>query len=371
MGKKIIHITESQFKNLTSLLINEQETTANPTAVTIAYKFKASYPVSSSDPSQFVKQFAAGVLAEINKTAEGKQMLQSGQMTLYSGIITAGASNTWNNKVTAYDKENNYTTDSPGQQNYDDNYKLNVQLALKRAQDFRTYLFNILKVNKISDNPQALVTTKTMVVNTGGVKDEAKDAAKYPNPGQFIQVRLTFRYKKDIPSEIPPPTKQESFELTQIKKDFVLTGSYYCNGKNSENNVGMTDTYVTQCSQLKGFKEWQDLKEKTGKNTPELDKLSAPFANKISAFEIKWGKNVKDVQYTRPIIRWTYTWSPQGKIVKVTRYLYDKQHYKTKDEAPQQNVAVNDKEMLYFMGINYGDPTNGGPFYQKYIKPYL
>lgn len=369
MGKKIIHITESQFKNLTSLLINEQESTVNPPTVTIAYKFKASYPVNSSDPSQFVKQFATGVLAEINKTPEGKQMLQSGQMTLYSGVITAGASNTWNNKATAYDKENNYTTDGPAQQNYDANYKLNVQLALKRAQDFRTYLFNILKVNKISDNPQAQVATKTMVVNTGGVKDESKDATKYPNPGQFIQVRLNFRYKRDIPtSDIPPETKKT---IEEIKKGFVLTGSYYCNGKNSEGHASMADTYQTQCAQLNGFNNFWAMKENDKVNTPEYNQLSTRFEKNISAFEIKWSANVKDMQYTRPIIRWTFTWSPQGKIVKITRYLYDKEHYKTKDLAPQQNIQSNDKEMLYFMGINYDDPNGGGPFYQKYVKPYL
>ena len=84
MGKKIIQLTESQFKSLTSMLISEAPTT--PVSVTIAYKFKSSYPVNSTDPAAFLQQFADGVLKEINKTPEGQQMLKSGQMTFLKSL---------------------------------------------------------------------------------------------------------------------------------------------------------------------------------------------------------------------------------------------------------------------------------------------
>ena len=104
MGKKIIQLTESQFRGLTSMLISEAPTT--PISVTVAYKFKSSYPVNSTDPAAFLQQFVDGILKEINKTPEGQQMLKSGQMTLVYGKITAGASNTWGGKATSYDFEN-------------------------------------------------------------------------------------------------------------------------------------------------------------------------------------------------------------------------------------------------------------------------
>jgi hypothetical protein len=370
MGKKIIQLTESQFKNLTMSLMNEAPT--KPVQVTVKYKFKSSYPVNSTDPKSFLKQFSDGILAEINKTPEGQQMLKSGQMTLSFGKITAGASNTWGGKATAYDKENNYVTDGPTGQDYGSQlYKSNVDLAYRRAVDFRKYLFNILKTSKISDSTSANVTYNTMVVNTGGVKDEAvTDKSKYPNPGQYIEVNLRFMYSKDIiPSTETVPTESDSsLSLTEIKPGFVITGSYFCDGRNSELSPGMDDTYVSQCSQLPEFKNFQEVK----RNNRTIDKtVQARLHNRISAFEIKWNANTSGIKYTRPVLRWTFTWSPQGKIVRVERYLYNKEYYKTKDMAPRQNVMANDPELLYFMGINQNEPQTGGPYYERFVKRYL
>jgi hypothetical protein len=369
MGKKIIQLTESQFKNLTMSLISEAPT--QPTQVTVKYKFKSLYPVNSTDPKAFLKQFSDGILAEINKTPEGQQMLKSGQMTLLWGKITAGASNTWGGKATPYDKENNYVTNGPTGQDFGSQlYKLNVDLAYRRAVDFRKYLFATLKTNKISDNPQATITYNTMVVNTGGVKDESvTDKSKYPNPGQYIEVNLRFAYSKDIPSsDIVTTESSSSLTLTQIKPGFFITGSYFCDGRNSELSPGMDDTYKTQCSELPGFQKYYQTKG----NKQTIDTaLQAKLHRNISAFEIKWNANTSGIKYTRPVLRWTFTWSPQGKIVRVERYLYNKEYYKTKDLAQHQNVMPNDPELLYFMGINQNQPQTGGPYYEKYIKPYL
>jgi len=369
MGKKIIQLTESQFRGLTSMLISEAPTT--PISVTVAYKFKSSYPVNSTDPAAFLQQFVDGILKEINKTPEGQQMLKSGQMTLVYGKITAGASNTWGGKATSYDFENDYRTKGPAGQDFGNpSYESNVALANKRASDFRRYLFSALKAKQIADNPQANVGLNTMVVNTGGVKDESVvDKTKYPNPGQFIEVRLTFRYKKDIvPTDTPESGSDQTYTMTEIKPGFVITGSYFCDGRNSELGYGMEDTYVSQCSQLPEFKKFQDNKRNNG----TVDKaVQASLHRRLSAFEIKWNANTSGIKYTRPVLRWTFTWSPQGKIVGVERYLYNKQHYATKDMAEHRNITTNDKEMLYFMGINDNQPETGGTYYQKLVKPFL
>jgi len=215
-------------------------------------------------------------------------------------------------------------------------------------------LFNFLKQNNISDSDSAKVTFKTIVLNTGGVKDEARDTSKYPNPGQFMTVSLVFRYKKDIGQTVITTTEQiETY--TQIKPNMVLTGSYYCNGKNSEGTVAgnaeMKDAMAESCKGVGGVK-------------PENGKYSM-------AFEIKWNTNVLKDPYTAPILRWVFNYDGNGKINKVTRYVYNKKYIFLRNDVPQKTISVTDKEMKYYMGIRSNEPETGGPFYAKFIQPYI
>jgi hypothetical protein len=353
--RKII-ITESQLKSLISnngsSLLGEEEVT-DIKVVSVSFSFRAAYPVNSSDPTPFLADFTKTLIEKINAHKNGPEMLKSGEMTLNSGTFTAGASNTWLGKITPYDRENNYKVAT--EQNLEDPlYKKNVELATKRAQTFRPALFNFLKQNNISDSDSAKVTFKTIVLNTGGVKDEVRDTSKYPNPGQFMTVSLVFRYKKDIGRTVITTTEQIS-TYTQIKPNMVLTGSYYCNGKNSEGTVAgnaeMKDAMAESCKGVGGVK-------------PENGKYSM-------AFEIKWDTNVLKDPYTAPILRWIFNYDGNGKINKVTRYVYNKNYIFLRNDVPQKTVSVTDKEMKYYMGIRSNEPETGGPFYAKFIQPYI
>jgi hypothetical protein len=352
--KKLI-ITESQLRYITDKLLSEA---GQIPEVKVVYRFKAAYEVGQSDPASFVTDFAKGLIGKINEAPNGKEMLSSGTMTLYSGTFTAGASNVWLGKPTAFDTSNNYLPKAPV--NPDELYQKNVNLSLKRGQQFRTILFNTLKGQRINDSEAAKVTFKSMVLDTGGVKDEQRDASKYPNPGQFIQVNLVFRYAKDIQtpgvttSEVITNTK-EITKLTDIKKYMILTGSYYCNGKNSEGTPSgqpeMVKAMNENCAGVGGVK-------------PENSKYSM-------AFEIKWNTNVMKDPYTVPILRWMFHFNQQGKIDKITRYVYNKEYIFLRQHVPQSTVSLDDKEMKYYMGIKAGQPDTGGPFYEKFIKPYI
>jgi hypothetical protein len=361
--KKII-ITESQLKSVVDSLFSEVETSilneaTTPIEVKVSFNFKSAYPVNSSDPTPFLADFTKTLLDKINATPNGPAMLKSGEMTLSNGTFTAGASNTWLGKVTPYDKENNYLAPPKGQNYEDPLYKKNVDLAMARAQAFRPALFNFLKQNKISDSDVAKVAFKTMVLNTGGVKDESRDTAKYPNPGQFMLVSLVFKYKKDMTTKTTTGTTitstKEIKTYTDIKKHMVLTGSYYCNGKNS---VG------TPSGQPEMIKAMKENCEGVGGVKPENSKYSM-------AFEIKWDTNVLKDPYTVPILRWMFHFNAQGKIDKIIRYVYNKEYIFLRDHVPQTTVPLNDKEMKFYMGIKAGQPETGGPFYEKFIQPYI
>lgn len=351
--KKII-ITESQLKTLVrknEILLNEQKTTTKTTSeVKISFNFKASYAVNSSDPTPFLADFTKTLLEKINSVPEGPLMLKSGEMTLFSGTFTAGASNTWLGKVTPYDKENNYAVASKEQNFEDPLYKKNVELALKRAQAFRPALFNFLKQNKISDSDTAKVAFKTIVLNTGGVKDESRDKTKYPNPGQFMTVTLVFKYKRDmITATETIITSDQIKTYTDVKPNMILTGSYYTNGKNSLGMQAVNDMFVKQREKLP--KEMWDAKHMT-------------------AYEIKWNTNVVKDPWTTPILRWVFYWNENNKIERAVRFVYNKKFIPNMNDVPQKEVELNDPEMLYYFGIRENRP-DGGTNYAKFIQPFI
>lgn len=350
--KKFI-ITESQLKSLIrkngASLLSEATT---PIEVKVSFNFKAAYPVNSSDPTPFLADFTKTLLEKINSTPNGPAMLKSGEMTLSNGTFTAGASNTWLGKPTPYDKENNYAVAPKGQNLEDPLYKKNVELALKRAQAFRPALFNFLKQNKISDSDAAKVAFKTIVLNTGGVKDESRDVSKYANPGQFMSVTLVFKYKKDM-TTVTTTGKTSTSTIktyTDVKPNMILTGSYYANGKNSLDMMADPDLFVEQRKKLP--KEMWDKKHMT-------------------AYEIKWNTNVMDDPWTRPIIRWVFYWNENNKIEKVIRFTYDKKFIANMKDVPQREVSINDPEMIYYFGIRENRPEDGGTNYAKFIKPFM
>ena len=340
--KKLI-ITENQLKYIAESLLSEA---TNVVEVSVTQNFKTSYPVNSADPKPFIGEFVQAFMNKVNAQPNGPQMLKSGEMMLYSLRVETGASNTWNGQTTPYDYENDYRTKSKSVDVRNPLYQNNVNLAEKRSKSFKPYLMNELKKYNILDNGNALLQTTTKVINTGGVKDEQRDTTKYKNPGQYLYVVATFRYKKDI--TIEPETK-DGGDYTTVTKNMVLTGSYYCNGRSSENREAINkNVWEKQCAQLPN------------------DKMDNKH---MSTFEIKWDQDVVKDARVRPLLRWWFTWGSNGKIRKVERVSGTQDKYVDGKAVPTEwtitPIDGNNPELIHYMNIN-GIDTHG-----KYIKPYL
>jgi hypothetical protein len=316
-------------------------------SVIIPYSQIATYNPGSSDPSSFIKEFVENLIKKIDSTPEGKKMRESGQMVLLTGTFTGSASNSWGEVKTGYDIENDMKTKTkPSETEY---YTKNLNLALNRAIIFEQNLWTLLEKYKIKkiENVSVIKTT-SVVVNTGGVNDNVRDVAKFPNPGQKITVNLEFEYESKIVKKtdtILPETPED------ILPNMILTGSYFCNGKNSQGKPSNTDTYVEQCKELP-----QNLKD--GKH--------------ISSWEIKWNTNVIKNAYTVPVYRWNFYWDKNGKITKIVgqQYNNDTKYPINKEFPPSNDVPKNDSKMIRLMGLNQND-KDGGTLYKNFIKPFI
>ena len=340
------------------LLINEQEklrilnlygTSKNiiKEEVVIPFSQQSVYDSGSSDPAKFINDFVTNLIKKIDADPTAKTMRLSGQMVLNRGTFAAGASNSWGKSATGFDRTNDMKPAKPSETVL---YQKNYDLALERANKFEEALWPILdkyKIKKSTDLSE--VKTLAYVVDTGGKSDSARDTTKYPNPGQKINVNLVFEYSQKL-EENKDATKITS--LNQFRKNFVLTGSYYCNGKNGLGVSANVDTYSNQCAKLPA-----NLKD----------------GNHISAWEIKWNPNVMKNPYTVPLYRWNFYWGADGKIKSIVGQQFNNEakYPVNKLFPPSQNVSKDDKTLLYMMGLNDNQTTTGGALYTKLIKPYI
>jgi hypothetical protein len=188
----------------------------------------------------------------------------------------------------------------------------------------------------------------SFVMDTGGVVDSKRDLTKYPVPGQMAM----FVAKVDI----QPLTSITTYN--EIGPNNIMTGSYYCNGKNSLGIVAEEDTYVEQCKNQGG------LPIKDGKF--------------MSGFEIKWAADVVGNPKVIPIMRWNIFWKESinrvnGKETKsyspfkVTRVMY-KNEWSSMAKIPEGTTTINDPSLKYFMGLKENDP-NGGTAWKKFLAP--
>jgi len=353
--KKLI-ITESQFKFITEKLISEAQ---QGPVVNVTYKFQSTYAANSSDPSAFLTQFVEGLVQKIKQVPNGDAMLKRREMMLDTIIVTAGASNSWGGKTTPYDRENDYVSFPKTPQDTSNQlYTLNSELSKKRAETFRKFLGVEIAKRGIKDNPSANSTYYSLVINTGGKIDKERNQASFANPGQYIEVKMRFKYQSEIVKSGMTANIVSTNQIrtyTDIKPNMLLTGSYYCNGKNSQG--GGTGS--------------QDLKGAMAEMCAGVGGVKDTNAKYAMAFEIKWNVNVLKDPYTEPIIRWMFHFNQNGKIDKITKYVYNKEYYFLRAAVPQSQVSVSDPEMKYYMGIREGKPQTGGSFYAKYIQPYI
>ena len=340
-------ITEEERNEIRSLynLINEQSGTP-PVPTIIKVSDEDSLAMDSTNAKVFLSKFVNDILTKINNDPQAKNTMNNGQMEILSLIVRGGASNVWGGKPTGCDFENDRKT--PGIKTETVLYQKNKDLAAVRSDQFKNNLIAELSKYNIKVSQNVSIKTVANVYNTGGVNDTRRDTTKYPNNGQFLSATIQLSYL-NTPFNITMSTFEN---VKEIPKEFVITGSYFCNGKNSRNESAREDTYVKQCQSL-------PTNLKNGEH--------------ISAWELKWAPKVVDNPDVIPVVRWNFFWNSGGTIDRVSRVLFNKP-YKGKETfdklIPSSNsVGVDDYMLKSMMGLPEGD-TNGGTTYVKYIDPF-
>jgi hypothetical protein len=339
-------ITEEERNEIRSLysLINEQPV-APPVPTIIKVSDEDSLVMDSTDAKGFLSKFVKDILSNIDNDPQAKNTMNNGQMEILSLVVRGGASNVWGGKTTGYDFENDRKT--AGIKTETALYQKNKDLAAVRSDQFKNNLIAELSKYNIKVSPNVKIKTDAYVYNTGGVNDASRDTTKFPNNGQFLSATIQLSYL-NTPFNIARLNPGN----VDIPPSFVMTGSYYCNGKNSQNQVAKEDTYVKQCQSL-------PTNLKNGEH--------------ISAWELKWAPKVVDNPDVIPVVRWNFFWNSGGTIDSVSRVLFDKP-YKGKEIfdklIPSSNsVGVDDVMLKSMMGLSEKD-VNGGARYIKYIAPF-
>lgn len=344
--KKFI-ISEQEKQRILNLYLNELNINSSfknliTESFVVSYRANSTYPAGGTDPSNFIDTYVTNLVAKIDANAEAAKLRASANGIYCSFIrVASGASNSWGGKATGYNMENNMTTKvTPSETVL---YQKNLDLALNRAKVFETKVFEKLKPFKVFKDPTLTrVVTESYVVNTGGKNDKDRDTSLYPNTGQFINCQITLKSKEELTN------LDYVNDYTEITKDMVSTGSYFCDGTNSQGKEATPDFYDAQCP------------PSTRNNK-----------NKMAAFEIKWNPNVLKNTYTVPLARWNFYWTSDGsKISKITRQQYNNTKAIDKKFPPQSNVTKDDAVLKYMMGISEGNTVTGGQRYSKYVAPY-
>lgn len=144
-------------------------------------------------------------------------------------------------------------------------------------------------------------------------------------------------------------TKLSEVEIIDdIPKEFILTGSYWCNGKNSQSEGANSNTWSDQCENLG---------------------LDQDKNKKIASWEIKFPPNFAGNTETVPITRWNFMWNGV-KITNITSTNFNKiplpDQIVLEKLYQKQNTVDNLKSM---MRIASGGDTSWdtliGPYYVK------
>ena len=278
--------------------------------------FPTAYDVNSDDPSKFIDRIVNNIIQQIQTVPAAaadykmKQLALDSEKTVY---IRAGASNSWGGKSMPYNMTNDYkSTSTPiGEFDLDSNskqYTDNLKLAERRAKKFYDVLVLKLKEKGI-DISGAKVDTRAFIVDTGGKTDNDKPSDK-KNPGQHIFVNIRF---KKIPYD---------FTKIQVPTDQLLTGAYFCNGMNSKGQMRSATEYCGS---------WKD--------------------QRLSAFEIKYAKNVVGNPNVVPVARWYLNWGKDGMIKSFTLVKYDPLNKDTGVEISRVTESIQNTTCKYYMNL--------------------
>lgn len=361
-------ITEEERNEIRSLynVITEQPV-APPVPTIIKVSDEGSLAMDSTDAKGFLSKFVSDILTKINNDPEARNTMKNGKMEILSLIVLGGASNVWGGEPTGYDFENNRKT--PGIKTETDLYQKNKVLSTKRSEQFKNDLIAELLKYNINVSRNVKITTVANVYNTGGVNDNdiRRDTKLYPKNGQFLSATIQLSFVntdifietvkvEEIPkTEFNIETAREE-DVPNMPKEFVITGAYFCDGKNSQNEDADDNTHLNQCKSLSA----------TSKDHRH-----------ISSWEIKWAPKGNGDTNVIPVVRWNFYWSSGGTIDRVSRVPY-KDEYVGKDTfgkliTANNNVGTDDKMLRYLMGLSGGNmrgDLNGGETYKTYIEPF-
>ena len=329
---------------------------AKCTKVTVISTFKVSVTSDSTHLSNFMNKLKT----ELSTNANTKADYAAGKTVIKNMVLIGGASNRYNGKPIKPELDNGYNPQSfPDNVAYSTaNFSKNKDLAKQRA----TNLYNLLvaELPKAKINLQAGLKPKVegFVIDTGGKVDASRDTTNYANPGQIVIVQMDVCAAERTTSTIKPegglktiPKNIDEF-MDAGMFGYVLTGSYYCNKLNSENNYAADNTYNT-CSSAT-FKA--DAGKKMGNDLH------------MSAFEIKYQMNVGGNKYVEPVVRWKIQWDENKKITKINQQYVNKQQ----DPGgifPQKEIDPNNE---YFkLAMKRGNPNADDKLWNIFIKPYL
>ncbi len=127
-------------------------------------------------------------------------------------------------------------------------------------------------------------------------------------------------------------TKVEDFP-----KEFILYGTYRCDGTSGLGNSSQKSTFEQQCMNLP-----QNLKTN----------------QRLASWEIKFPPNVAGNPNTVPVTRWNFIWNSEGKITEVKMQNFNK--IGEKEQIVYNNLLkqkTSSENLKAFMKIAYGDDT--------------
>ncbi len=352
-------VTEQQLRVLNKFLITEGN-------IDFTKPYIVVIPAKLGDKSVSIRGFitfsvASSEMAANDVTAAINTILADLKNKGYStkGLsflnIMGGASNYLNGAMTAdkimTDVDGFFTSVKTAENNLksypgESNKTKNLGYAQARCE----VLKNALIENFTPTSTANIKEPTSFVMDTGGVVDSKRDLTKYPVPGQMAM----FVAKVNI----EPITTITTYN--EIGSNSIMTGSYYCNGRNSLGSSASDSTYVEQCKNQGGLPI----------NSEKL----------MSGFEIKWAANVVKNPTVIPIMRWNIFWQESNYRVngvekksyspfKVTRVMY-KNEWSSMAKIPEGTTDINDPSLKYFMGLNENDPNGGTAWKKFFTSPY-
>jgi hypothetical protein len=322
-------------------------------SISIPYSQDVVYSTGSNTltPESY-KSFTEGILTSINSNPESKKMLEDKNIKLTNISVMGSASNSWGNKSTGYDLENDRTTKNPKTPN-DNGYRNNLNLAKQRADIFLPQLTTYLKSIGVSVDDSVPKVTSSVVINTSGFTDNSPNRPANLRPGQFISVNLTFNYiKTDV---------KETFE-PRFDPKYIVQGSYFCNSKNG---AGQLSSNVTPLR----------CKDGTGKfQTPDKN-----YGNYIAIYEIKYNDILstdlakKKKQFSTevyPAIRWNFYWEG-GKIGRISLEINNKETNKNLEKNPAGLEQLKTYMNLPKYSPDTGSYSKGNNSFELLVSNYL